>query len=170
MKVIFLDVDGVLNNNKDTIELTPGGWLGVSDILVERLQRVAAATDAKVVLTSTWKNADESELDYLYKKLNFCKPIAFTKENERRGSFYRGGGILDYITAHQNIEQFVIFDDYIFDFEEQGLLDHFVWTNEKEGLTEEKAQQAIRILEGTLNSQDEIDKIKVDIREWEYHR
>jgi hypothetical protein len=169
MKVIFLDVDGVLNN-KDTKELTPGGWLGVSDILVERLQRVAAATDAKVVLTSTWKNADESELNYLYKKLDFCKPIAFTKEDEMKGSFYRGGGIIDYLTAHQDIEQFVILDDYIFDFEEQDLLDHLVWTNEKEGLTEEKAQQAIKILNGELNTQDYIDEIKADIHEWGYHR
>ena len=169
MKAIFLDIDGVLNN-KDTKELTPCDLLGVSDILVERLQKVAATTDAKVILTSTWKkNADESELDYLYKKLDFCKPIDFTVEDENRGSFYRGGGIIDYLTTHQDIEQFVILDDYIFDFEEQGLLDHLVWTNEKEGLTEEKTQQAIKILNGELNTQDYIDEVKRGIRELGYY-
>lgn len=159
MKIIFLDVDGVLNN-KDTKALTPGGWLGVSKTLVKRLQRVAAATGAKVVLTSTWKDANKLELDYLYKKLNFCKPIAFTKENENKGSFYRGSGIIDYLMEHQNIEQFVILDDHLFDFEEQSLLDHFVLTNGRVGLTEENTEQAIRILEGILNNQDKIDKIK----------
>lgn len=159
MKVIFLDVDGVLNNS-NTKALTPGGWMGVSKTLVKRLQRVAAATNAKVVLTSTWKDADKLELDYLYKKLNFCKPIDFTKENDMRGSYYRGGGIIDYLMAHQNIEQFVILDDHLFDFEEQNLLDHFVLTNQRIGLTEENTKQAIRILEGILNNQDKIDKIK----------
>lgn len=168
MKVIFLDVDGVLNNS-NTKALTPGGWMGVSKTLVKRLQRVAAATNAKVVLTSTWKDADKLELDYLYKKLNFCKPIDFTKENDMRGSYYRGDGITDYLTAHQDIEQFVILDDYIFDFEEQSLLDHLVWTNEKEGLTEEKAQQAIKILNGELNTQDYIDEVKRDIRKLGYY-
>lgn len=157
MKVIFLDVDGVLNN-KNTKALTPGGWMGVSKTLVRRLQRVAAATGAKVVLTSTWKDADKLELDYLYKKLNFCKPINFTIEKE--STFYRGGSIVNYLMEHQNIEQFVILDDHLFDFEEQNLLDHFVLTNGRIGLTEENTEQAIKILEGILNNQDRIDKIK----------
>lgn len=157
MKVIFLDVDGVLNNS-NTKALTPGGWMGVSKTLVKRLQRVAAATNAKVVLTSTWKDADKLELDYLYKKLNFCKPIDFTIE--KGSTFYRGGSIADYIKTHQDIEQFVILDDHLFDFEEQNLLDHFVLTNQRIGLTEENTEQAIRILKGILNNQDRIDKIK----------
>ncbi|MBQ7969074.1 MAG: hypothetical protein IJ292_04560 [Clostridia bacterium] len=53
MKVIFLDVDGVLNSldTKERIE----GYIFVSDDKIELLKEIVDQTGAKVVLSSTWR-------------------------------------------------------------------------------------------------------------------
>jgi hypothetical protein len=53
MKVVFLDIDGVLNTRHTP---NPRNFPYVVDnILVRRLKRVLARTRAKVVITSTWR-------------------------------------------------------------------------------------------------------------------
>jgi len=50
MKVIFLDIDGVLNNTASLVEAV--------HLLPEKailLQRLITATDAKIVISSTWR-------------------------------------------------------------------------------------------------------------------
>ena len=67
MKIIFLDVDGVLNHSK-----TPE-WIGAThndiidrDCLIE-LDRIITFTNAQLVLSSTWKlNPDKCEKLYTY--------------------------------------------------------------------------------------------------------
>jgi len=54
MKVIFLDVDGVLNDTKCKVK-TPSGFPFVEDELIIRLKQIIDATGAKVVLSSTWR-------------------------------------------------------------------------------------------------------------------
>jgi HAD domain in Swiss Army Knife RNA repair proteins len=53
MKVIFLDVDGVLNSKKTP---NPGKFPYIVDpILLSRLLELLRLTDAKIVLSSTWR-------------------------------------------------------------------------------------------------------------------
>lgn len=53
-KVIFLDIDGVLNcNNTTEIFL---GITGIEDRLVEKLRAIVNATGAEIVLVSTWRD------------------------------------------------------------------------------------------------------------------
>ena len=46
MRIIFLDIDGVLNNGKPGL---------IDRDCVGRLNRIVAATDAKIVLSSSWR-------------------------------------------------------------------------------------------------------------------
>ncbi len=54
MKYIFLDIDGVLNN-ENTTDLNPSGQVGVSMKQVRNLAGIVTATGAKIILTSDWK-------------------------------------------------------------------------------------------------------------------
>ncbi len=54
MKIIFLDVDGVLNC-KTTIARCQG-VIGIDPFLVMEFNRIVFATDAKIVLSSSWRN------------------------------------------------------------------------------------------------------------------
>jgi hypothetical protein len=54
MKLIFLDIDGVLNN-ENTKASAPSGCMGIEDKLITKLEHIIAETDAKIILTSDWK-------------------------------------------------------------------------------------------------------------------
>ena len=51
MKVIFLDIDGVLNEEKSRSRCV--GYKGIDDKKAENLAKIVRATDAKIVLVST---------------------------------------------------------------------------------------------------------------------
>ena len=56
MKVIFLDIDGVLNHRdtKDRI----GGYIGLNPGMIKRFNRIIAAhPDVKIVVSSTWRHS-----------------------------------------------------------------------------------------------------------------
>ena len=67
MKIIFLDIDGVLNSAAYRSQL---GMRYFSEIIDRRkmplLQKIVKETDAQIVLTSTWRkfwNPGEKQLD-----------------------------------------------------------------------------------------------------------
>ena len=66
MKVIFLDIDGVLNTSQTFIKRkhiweTTGIWtLEIDEFRVEYLKRIIDRTGAEVVLSSTWKKDFEN--------------------------------------------------------------------------------------------------------------
>lgn len=53
MKVIFLDIDGVMNSST-TMTGSEKMW-EIHSVLVERLNRIIERTGAKLVLSSTWR-------------------------------------------------------------------------------------------------------------------
>lgn len=53
MKVIFLDIDGVLNTPSS--ESRCGEYIGIDDEKVKKLKQIIEATKAEIVLISTWK-------------------------------------------------------------------------------------------------------------------
>ena len=54
MKIIFLDIDGVLNC--DTTVESCGNYLGIDNSKLKLLAEIVDKTKAKVVLTATWKD------------------------------------------------------------------------------------------------------------------
>ena len=54
-KVIFLDIDGVLNSEEGFERNKGTNWNMLDPILVERFNRLVEETGAKVVLSSSWR-------------------------------------------------------------------------------------------------------------------
>ena len=54
MKVIFLDIDGVLNVIPTKFDQW-GAYFGPDDHFVKNLKKIVDQTGAKIVITSTWR-------------------------------------------------------------------------------------------------------------------
>lgn len=158
MNVIFLDVDGVLNDNFNTKELSPLGYTGIKSTLVKKLAEIVEATNAEIVLTSDWKNeweknAEECSPDALYlnEKLEEASLFIMDKTTDKSvglGYSGRGMGIHRYLNSHPDIEHWVVIDDNCFsDFDEE-ILTHFVHTDAYDGLTDNDVKKAITIMNG----------------------
>lgn len=149
MNVVFLDVDGVLNNYRTTCQ-SPEGYRGVSTKLVRRLKNIIKSTDSVIVLTSTWKESSDVELAYLHKKLGGMKIVDSTCTVDNR-SFLRGTEIRNWLKEHEDVEHFVILDDFDFNYKEEDLIPYLVLTNPENGLTDDDVLKAVEILTGTFS-------------------
>ena len=153
MKVIFLDVDGVLNS-VDTSEVFQG-FVGIDDKLVSKLRKIVRATGAQIVLSSSWKHdwepLDKDKQnkygDYLDQKLKKYLLSAVDKTREAN-SECRGEGIIEWVGT-----QFIILDDEWFDFKELGLQSRVIKTefyDENGGLTDDHVELAIELLNSEI--------------------
>lgn len=152
MKVIFLDVDGVLNFAK-TEARAPSGTLGLASAPVKHLCNIVKATGAYIVLTSTWKedwsfNEEDCTPDgqYLVRKLKREGLHILDKTKDK--VLDRGHGIRDWLERHPGTDHWVVLDDDVFnDYEECGIMPHLVETCfGADGLNAELAARAIQIL------------------------
>lgn len=115
---VFLDVDGVLNT-RTTCQHTPDGYTGIDNARVEILANAIKKYDSyEVILTSDWKEMDECDDDYLYllEKLDLYGLSISGKTEDQVNN--RGKGVIDYLKAHPEIDDYVILDDYRYDFED----------------------------------------------------
>ena len=58
MNVIFLDIDGVLNSNEELLNLMTEDFDPINEIFDNHLlvlQKIVQSTDAKIVLSSSWR-------------------------------------------------------------------------------------------------------------------
>jgi len=128
MKVLFLDVDGVLNS------LKTGGRYALKRNCLRRLQKIVEDTGCKIVLSSTWRK-DEYALKRLRRVLRYrgiqiysTTPI-FDKE-------IRGLEIQAWLVSNPSDDgyQFAIVDD------DSDMLDHqlphFFQTDPEHGMTD----------------------------------
>ena len=148
-KVIFLDVDGVLND-RFTEDRTPDGFIGLNHTMIDHLKSIVDQTGASVVLVSTWKEewdadpANRSEDGaYLHDTLLKHGVRIIDKTTDRTAD--RGHGIVKYLEAHPEIDKWVVLDDDVFyDYQECGIMPHLVRTRFGfGGLTNKLAKQAI---------------------------
>ena len=128
--VIFLDVDGVLNTTT-TVQKTPDGYTGIDDARVEVLAKtIEKIGGADLVLSSDWKEVKPTDDDYVYliSKLALC---GLSIDGQTQDQMYkRGEGILKYLKAHPEIEEYVVLDDCRFDFQkDRNLWEHLLLTN-----------------------------------------
>ena len=156
MKVVFLDIDGVLNEEKSRSRCV--GYKGVDDKKAENLALIVRATGAKIVLISTWKDGwrktDKAHqgmmANYLDKKLKKQGITVFDKTKDMTEGEYlsRGEGILEFLQRHKT-ESYVILDDYQFDYDACGLTACHIKTDAYDGgLTSALSEKAIKILNG----------------------
>ncbi len=152
MKVIFLDVDGVLNSDEyfDRIQnLDIEGIESEIDInKVKLLKKAVDETGAKVVLSSSWRYTRNA---LVLKKLLANYGIHITDstpivENKR------GLEIRKWLENNDNVEDFVILDDEVFDSYDSALTEKLVkMSKEKEtdigeGLLPENVEKIIERL------------------------
>lgn len=155
MKVIFLDIDGVLNTPSS--ESRCGEYIGIDDEKVEKLKKIVEKMKAEIVLISTWKKYWRKEeklkplqdysATYFDEKLakQGLKVIDKTKDKADGRYLSRGESILEYV-CRNNVENYIILDDCQFDYDGCDLSDKLIKTNQTEGLTEKEVKTACRIL------------------------
>lgn len=158
MKVIFLDIDGVLNSLrcKEYIE----GYMFVENEKILLLKDIILRTDAKVVLSSTWRygwyameNVKEPDDE---DKLNIRMFVALRDKLQEHGISLlsytddfgrRGDEIKAWLDNWQGepIESYVILDDFG-GVEIRPYCKYLVQTGMSEGLTVKHTEKAIKIL------------------------
>lgn len=150
IKVIFLDIDGVLNNEKTTrTTRLYCRFVGVRHI--KNLKRIVDSTGAKVVLSSDWRYDRDDPYcnsDYLELRDELRKHgISFYGFTPVLLSAHRGAEIDQWLKEHEEVENFVILDDRP-DIEPNK--DHWVQTTMSRGLCAEETKAAIEMLNGSL--------------------
>jgi len=153
MRVLFLDVDGVLNSAPDRRGGKPtGGILGVDDDKLEILRDIVRQSGAFIVLTSTWKQSwgvmwQPGTLRYLTDKLQ-QKNMEIMGCTMERIPGERGTGIQRWLAYHGPVDGWAVLDDDIFpDFAERGILPRLIKTNfYRGGLTRDKIDPCVRML------------------------
>lgn len=136
MKIIFLDIDGVLNNLTENYR-TPG----IQNIT--ELKRVIKETDAEIVLTSTWRYSYEEALR-LFRMYNIKAPISTTQVLR---PLDRGNEIVLWLASFPMwVDKYVIVDDEIEDIENYPVK-NIVEINPEFGLTKEDGDKIIKLLQ-----------------------
>ena len=166
MKVIFLDIDGVLNCNYSISRCQ--GFLGIDKCRVKLLRHIVNQTTSvdnptKIVLTSTWKLHWDTYMTgtpqyadkvgkYMREKFRDCglEIYDWTKETEPlsgAGLRDRGRGINKWLTQHPEVTNWVVLDDEVFpDYYHYNIMDNLILTDAKVGLENVDCSKAIHIL------------------------
>lgn len=181
MRIIFLDVDGVINS--DETEDRYCGWIGIDSTLVKKLRIIYDKSneveETRIVISSSWRYEkirkhyqSDGSYDYLLSRLKEedMEVIGNTPMDKQSG-WHRGREILSWLEETDiDVSTFVILDDEKFDFLEEGinLEKNLVITRsfEDEGLTDKSVDRALKILNGEeLNTNIFGDKIDDNIPE-----
>jgi len=172
MKIIFLDIDGVLCTDKSVaLPKLPfpedfympfrTGWDRLDVQCIERLNTIVKKSNAKIVISSSWRVSCENEqqfkylVDYLYFEGIRADIIDRTPTHsilKYNGLWEIGERITNrkieiqqWLDDHTDIESFVILDD---DCDMGKLSDYHVCTDELIGLQDYDVKKAIGILNG----------------------
>lgn len=148
MKVIFLDVDGVLNHS-ECQEWENGHWNVIDNKCVGRIKDICRRTGAKIVVSSTWRLSQEGMSTLLQKFGELIIGVTgyLQHSNGKLKEAPRHEEIQEWILRHSTIVpfDFVVIDDDT-DAEIKGL-DRYIQTGfESGGLTQEKAEKVVKIL------------------------
>ena len=158
MKIIFLDIDGVLN-------VIPQGHDAFGGIFhadfVDNLKRIIDETDAKIVISSSWRHSGLQKMLDMWEFRNLPGEVIGVTPDlyrfldfEGERTMVRGDEIQAILNIHPEITHYVILDDDTDMLKHQ--LGNFVQTSNNinhpdcidigYGLTKECTNKAIRIL------------------------
>jgi len=154
MKVIFLDIDGVLNlycESRDEYGCC------FHQHLVDNLKRLIDKTGAKIVISSTWRFSGLVIMKEMWEKRNLPGEVVGITPNFMKHygtTLCRGKEIDAYLEEHPEINNYVILDDDN-DMEPHQLKNFVMTSGNKDhsdcvdvgyGLTKECTDLAIKIL------------------------
>lgn len=150
MRIIFLDIDGVLNSFRyDMSKKETDGNIDVSRLML--IKSLIDCTGAKVVLSSSWRShwdPEGNETDEIGREIekvfNQCGIKLFDTTPLSGGN--RSKEIRTWLSGREEIESFVIIDDIKFGW---GDLDEYVVKTDYrigKGLEQSHIDKAIKIL------------------------
>lgn len=178
MKIIFLDIDGVLNSSDYRKQL---GIQYFSEIIDQSkmplLKTIVDAADAKIVLSTSWRkfwNEGNSQLDHVGQYINdvFAENgltvYSKTPVMEESG---RNAEIKAWLNGKWHVDGYVILDDKDFGWS-PDLRAHFVRTDlNGDGLEAVQVQETIDVLNGNLRiSELKADNKRNNIWFWVRHK
>lgn len=150
MKIIFLDIEGVL------VSFDSERLDGKADpACVARLNRLAESTGAALVVSSTWRSQGLDEIEAILREWGVTAPVAGITDDlsymdlTTTIGIQRGDEIGQWLDAHPEVEAFVILDD---DDDMGGLRPYLVQTDTDSGLTDDQVGRA-RLLLSTIESE-----------------
>lgn len=125
MKVIFLDIDGVLNSNEYFEEIKNLEKKGIEKQIdikkIKLLKKAVDETGAKVVLSSSWRYTRKAQdLKGLLLKYDIYADSTPLINN------IRGLEIKEWLSEHQDVEKYVILDDEIFESYDDELMKNLI--------------------------------------------
>ncbi len=111
MKVIFLDIDGVLNCQRTAIAFSGVSWSGsagirakMDEVAIQLIKRIAKQAGAQIVLSSSWRNDNNWQSIGPALGLNILD-----RTPTHSGS--RGDEIAAWLVQHPEVETYAIIDD-----------------------------------------------------------
>lgn len=146
MKVIFLDMDGVLNSDAYFDSIRGKNIEGIEDDVdvktVKMLKKCVDEIGAKVVVTASARYARTGNmLMELLAQNGILADRTPLMKNER------GTEIKNYLSTHPDVEDFVILDDEIYDSYDEFLLSKLVKISDQNGRNFGEGLQEKDILE-----------------------
>jgi len=151
--ILFLDVDGVLNNEA-VFRDRRFGYLPIDCLCVERLHRVVQETDCRIVLSSAWRGGDwherKLEAEFVFEcyfgELPYAERInvRHSDKSTKRLAGNRGGEIAEWLSRHPEVTQYAIVDDDGDMLPEQ--MPYFVQTSFDAGLKDEHVARLTALL------------------------
>lgn len=136
MKVLFLDVDGVLNCRTTKERFVRGGFIGIDPKKVALVKQIIKETGCEIVLSSSWR----LEVDTAFHVAEHLRLYDMTPDN--RGLSDRGCEIVAWLEHHLDVTKYAILDDNTDFHRDQPLFK----TTFDEGLTEKIAEEVIDYL------------------------
>lgn len=151
MKVIFLDIDGVLNSEQyyRTVNRKEKELDRFDPKVVALLIDLVGEFSAKLVISSTWRFGALSLLRHEVKKSGLNKYLHNDWRTPQTYPPHRGKEIKLWLDKHQGVENYLILDDDDNMLNEQ--LAHYVKTDIKFGMQKENFEKARLILSSIIS-------------------
>lgn len=150
-KIIFLDLDGVMDNRKYDVFLNKHSLPEKDEFgvvfdpdCIAALRHIVEETGAGIVISSSWK--DDMSLDTLRKMWESRHLPGHLIGVTPTISLHRGDEIAAWLTFCPDNSQYVIIDDQPADQFHTAHYPHLITTSGWDGLTKELAEKAIEIL------------------------
>ena len=158
VRVIFLDIDGVLNSNfwneNHQAEISEGALIDIEKVRL--LSKLVKNTDAKIILHSGWKFWFDSSLHPLRKEAEHLKmlfeqeslmivdvtPDYSTEEikKSKKFSLVKASEILAWLDEHKEVDKWIVIDDL--DLHNSEIEAHQIKTDPHIGLAKEDVHKA----------------------------
>lgn len=170
MNVIFLDLDGVVNDDEHVNAALVGrahitsfsldlAQRCTDPVRVARIQRICDETNARVVIVSAWRRwATVEEITEVLRRVGLSAPVLGAVGGVKMSADLRADAALEWLDEHPDVSGWVVIDDTVNHYgypSKRGPRYHnprFIGrvVHPRDGITDADADEAVRILRGEL--------------------